>query len=407
MTECACSTGSIRIHGQEMPAEVVKSRMLKLTSEHIQYVFDCLARTTSKIGNIKAYLLTALYNAPATIVKPDIDLKAITGSADLAGISAGTFQKACKGATISAESAGKIAAAVGQNVTDLFTIETDNRPLLASTVKSYHTFISAILHHAVCEQLIPANPADRVTLPKRADKKEVGTYTPQQLAAILQAAESQPLKWRALIHLLLATGCRRGEIIGLEWSAVDFDRSRIHIVQTVSYNKQRGVYVDTTKTAKAVRWIQLPPQAVQLLQEYREQYYKPLKKAAGANWYHGSDFVFVQDSKNIGAVMHPHSVNKYLTAFSESHDLPHIHPHKFRHSAASMLFYAGVDPVSIAGLLGHSSPTITESLYAHFIADIQSRAAQCIGNQIYMTSNTRQTDQTDEQQEQPPTAKTG
>ena len=67
MTECACSTGSIRIHGQEMPAEVVKSRMLKLTSEHIQYVFDCLARTTSKIGNIKAYLLTALYNAPATI----------------------------------------------------------------------------------------------------------------------------------------------------------------------------------------------------------------------------------------------------------------------------------------------------------------------------------------------------
>ena len=67
MTECACATGNIRIHGQEMPAEVVKSRMMKLTSEHIQYVFDCLARTTSKIGNIKAYLLTALYNAPATI----------------------------------------------------------------------------------------------------------------------------------------------------------------------------------------------------------------------------------------------------------------------------------------------------------------------------------------------------
>ena len=67
MTECACATGNICIHGQEMPAEVVKSRMLKLTSEHIQYVFDCLARTTSKISNIKAYLLTALYNAPATI----------------------------------------------------------------------------------------------------------------------------------------------------------------------------------------------------------------------------------------------------------------------------------------------------------------------------------------------------
>ena len=67
MTECACATNPIRIHGQEMPAEVVNSRMMKLTSEHIQYVVDCFARTTSKIGNIKAYLLTALYNAPATI----------------------------------------------------------------------------------------------------------------------------------------------------------------------------------------------------------------------------------------------------------------------------------------------------------------------------------------------------
>lgn len=67
MTECACATKPVRIHGQEMPAEIVKSRMLKIGSEHIQYVFDCLARITTKIGNIKAYLLTVLYNAPTTI----------------------------------------------------------------------------------------------------------------------------------------------------------------------------------------------------------------------------------------------------------------------------------------------------------------------------------------------------
>lgn len=67
MTESACTVGTVRIHGQEMAAEVVKSRMLKIGSEHIQYVFDCLKHTTSKIRNIKAYLLTALFNAPATI----------------------------------------------------------------------------------------------------------------------------------------------------------------------------------------------------------------------------------------------------------------------------------------------------------------------------------------------------
>ena len=67
MTECACSSGNIRIQGQEMPAEVVKSRMLKIGSDHIQYVLDCLAKTTSKIRNIKAYLLTTLFNATTTI----------------------------------------------------------------------------------------------------------------------------------------------------------------------------------------------------------------------------------------------------------------------------------------------------------------------------------------------------
>ena len=67
MTESACATRTVRIHGQEMAAEVVKSRMLKIGSEHIQYVFDCMKRTTSKIRNIRAYLLTALFNAPTTI----------------------------------------------------------------------------------------------------------------------------------------------------------------------------------------------------------------------------------------------------------------------------------------------------------------------------------------------------
>jgi integrase len=283
-------------------------------------------------------------------------------------------------------------------------LDKDDKPLSASTIKSYHTFISAVLHQAVCEQLIPANPANRATLPKQTDKKQVDTFQPAQLAAILQAAESQPLKWKLLIHLLLATGCRRGEIIGLTWSAIDWTHNRIHITQTVSYNPQHGVFADSPKSKKAVRWIQLPPQTVQLLQEYREQYYLPLKAAAGKSWNADTDFVFVQDSgEHIGSVMHPHSVNQFLTAFSDSHDLPHIHPHKFRHSAASMLFYAGVDSVSIAGLLGHASPTITESIYAHLVEDVQSRAAQCIGNQIYMTANSKQNEQSDEQQ----TIKTG
>ena len=68
MTEAACSTKeTVRICGQELPTAVVRSRFLKLGREHVEYVRDCLGHTTAAIGNIKAYTLAALYNAPATM----------------------------------------------------------------------------------------------------------------------------------------------------------------------------------------------------------------------------------------------------------------------------------------------------------------------------------------------------
>lgn len=68
IVECICSQSpTIRVANQEMPHEVVKSRFLKLNEEHINYVFECLEKTTTKIRNIKAYLITALYNAVATM----------------------------------------------------------------------------------------------------------------------------------------------------------------------------------------------------------------------------------------------------------------------------------------------------------------------------------------------------
>ena len=68
MTEAVCSTRStIRINGEEKPTELVKDQLLKLDGEHIVYIAHCLRENTTKISNIRAYLLSALYNAPATI----------------------------------------------------------------------------------------------------------------------------------------------------------------------------------------------------------------------------------------------------------------------------------------------------------------------------------------------------
>ena len=68
MLEAICSKREyIRVAGDEFPREVVKSRLLKLTSSHVEYAFDCIDKNTTKVRNVKSYLLTTLYNAPATI----------------------------------------------------------------------------------------------------------------------------------------------------------------------------------------------------------------------------------------------------------------------------------------------------------------------------------------------------
>ena len=68
MTDTVCfSRSHIRVAGSDFPAELVKSRLLKLNAEHIRFVFDCLKKNTTEIRNIRQYLLTALYNAPVSI----------------------------------------------------------------------------------------------------------------------------------------------------------------------------------------------------------------------------------------------------------------------------------------------------------------------------------------------------
>ena len=68
IVDTVCSARkTIRIAGDDFPAEVVKSRLLKLDSSHVQYVMDCMRENTTYVRNIKKYLLAALYNAPSTI----------------------------------------------------------------------------------------------------------------------------------------------------------------------------------------------------------------------------------------------------------------------------------------------------------------------------------------------------
>lgn len=121
------------------------------------------------------------------------------------------------------------------------------------TIRRYHRFISIVLSQAVKEGLIPMNVAARAEPPK-VEKHEPNYLQPTTIPLMLDALEREPLKWRMLVHLMLVTGARRGEILGLKWENVDFDNSRIYICRSISYTPDRGVYESTPKTASSKRY---------------------------------------------------------------------------------------------------------------------------------------------------------
>lgn len=242
------------------------------------------------------------------------------------------------------------------------------------TIRRYHRFISIVLSQAVKEGLIPMSVAARAEPPK-VEKHEPNYLQPATIPLMLDALEREPLKWRMLVHLMLVTGARRGEILGLKWENVDFDNSRIYICRSISYTPDRGVYESTPKTASSKRYVSLPQETMQMLKQYRTWQSGEILRLG--EYYRRQGFVFSQVN---GAPMHPDSVTDWLAKFSKRHGLPHINPHAFRHTMASMLYFNGVDSVSISKRLGHAQVSTTANIYAHVMETADKKNADILAD---------------------------
>lgn len=290
-----------------------------------------------------------------------------------AGISAATVGTAVKGDPIRAEKAQAIAQAMGKRTEELFVMERNAAPLSDKTVLEHHRLISSILALAEKELLIPYNTAAKAT-PPRSCRHDPNYFQPEDIANILKALETEPLKWQLITHLMIVTGCRRGEIMGLQWEKVDFEGGRVRIDASLVSSKSKGVYLGPTKTSD-VRWLNLPAETMELLRQHRREQLR-LQLANGDRWVNSS-FVFTQDN---GDHMNPDSITGWLRDFSRRHSLPHINPHAFRHTVASVLLANGTDIVTVSKQLGHASVNTTENFYSHIIEENKVRASECIAD---------------------------
>lgn len=290
------------------------------------------------------------------------------------GVYGNLIRRLCKNQPISRQNAAIIEKNLGRK--DLFSLTGAEKPLSPGTIRDYHAIIYTVLEQAYKEMIIKHNPAKRVTLPKKKRVRESKALQPEQLKAVLAALEGEPLPFRALITFFISTGCRRGEALALTWDKVDFARREVLINQSMIYLPETGIQSGPTKTDNSRR-VALPDETIDLLRKlWAEQAKDRLR--LGDLW-EDSNLVFPRWN---GKPMNPGNVNLELTAFCDRHGLPHINPHLFRHSAASVLLSNGVDVLTVAGMLGHSDVSTTLDTYAHAIDEARHKTADCISETI-------------------------
>ena len=240
----------------------------------------------------------------------------------------------------------------------------------ATAVKVY-TILKSLFKMAYLADMIDRNPMDKVERPKpRKDEIKPQTaqaYTAQEVRDILTALEGEPLKWRAFIHLLIDTGVRRGEALAVQWEDIDFQENTILICRNLCYTPDKGIYLDTPKNGRC-RMVDVGEDTLQLLKQIREQ--------QGA----GGKYIFTQD--NSLEPMHPTSPTHYFRQFSKRNGIKDFHPHKLRHTFASVAITAGADVVSVSETLGHSDTAVTLRMYTHANDESRRRASRIFRDAI-------------------------
>ncbi|HEM5141012.1 TPA: site-specific integrase [Streptococcus suis] len=238
--------------------------------------------------------------------------------------------------------------------------------------KAVHSINSRILQYGVLLQVLPSNPARDIILPKKQKKgrEAVRFIEPEHLKQFLEYAEQlastnfSKYYQFVIFKLLLATGCRIGEISALEWSDIDLEAGTVSIGKT--YNMELRI-IGTTKTKAGTRIISIDKKTALLLKQYRNR----------------QRLMFLEVGACAPTVVFETTINKYLSRISfqeiidkrcKALNIPRFTCHAFRHTHASLLLNAGISYKELQYRLGHSNIAMTLDTYGHLSKDKEKEA---------------------------------
>lgn len=211
------------------------------------------------------------------------------------------------------------------------------------------------------------NPVTKAT-PPLVEKKEMVVWDEGELKRfprLIESKEDYPLYF-----LLITTGMRKGELLGLKWCDVDFDNGKINIKRSLCRIKGEGLVLKRTKTTKSSRQISISTSVLEVLRKHYKKQQEVIEAYQG--YFNFEGLVFCNSK---GTFKDPNNLLREFNRLIKSAALPKVTIHNLRHLHATLMLKNGENPKVVSERLGHSRTGITMDIYSHVLPDLQVAAA--------------------------------
>ena len=236
---------------------------------------------------------------------------------------------------------------------------------IISTANKVRRLLYSALKQAVRWELIEKNPVDAID-PIREPTSELTLWTTEQAARFLEVHRHH--RHYAAYYLLISSGLRRGELLGLRWEDIGPEGLRIRQVAKIVRNVP---VLGPPKTKASRRYVSLAPDAMAVLEAHREAQNRR-KALLGAACEH-PELVFPSET---GTIMDPKNFYRAWKQAVKHAGLPPVRIHDMRHLHVTLLIHAGIDAKTISERVGHTSTSFTLDQYGHVFRERHQQVAR-------------------------------
>jgi integrase len=243
----------------------------------------------------------------------------------------------------------------------------EGRSLAPKTVRHIAFAVQACLEAAVDWEILAKNPMKKVRKP-RVPRRRPKVVDKSGFNELLRQTAGLAI-WPVIV-LGMATGMRRGELLGLEWSDIEFDRATLEVSKSLEETKKHGLRIKSTKSGETRRF-SIPADVVEVLREHKRE--QDRQRELYGSGYANLNLVFCRPD---GHYYNPDKLGVHIRRAMQNAGLAGVSLHTLRHSHASELLSQGAPITAVAERLGHASPNITLGIYSHALPADNAAAAK-------------------------------